>query len=185
MVGKKNELFVYFYDIPNVRKYWGLFLTIGILLIALGILAIGYAGWATQFTVMLLGVILVAAGVMLIVSGYYAVKWTGFSFSLLLGLFYVFAGGLFIFRPAESAIALSLVIAVLLLIAGTYRLVSALRYKFDNYGWVVFTGIVSILLGLLILGEYPSAMWVIGLFVGIDMLLTGCYWVGLSLAIKE
>jgi len=51
---------------------------------------------------------------------------------------------------------------------------------------VVFNGLISIFLGFLILAEWPeSAIWVIGLFVGIDLLITGLYWLKLSLAAKK
>lgn len=179
-------MIVYFYDLPSVHKYWGWFLAIGLLLIALGALAIGYAGWATEFTVILFGFLLAGAGILQIVSGFYTIKWTGFSLSLLLGLFYIVAGILCIFKPMQSASAISLLIAALLLVGGSFRLISALFHRFDHWGWVIFNGLISFFLGLLILAEWPtSGLWVIGLFVGIDLLLMGSYWVGLSLAARK
>lgn len=175
-----------FYDVPNMRHYWGWFLTLGILLIILGTLSIGYAKWATEFTVIFLGFFLTAAGILQLVSGFYAAKWSGFSLSLLLGLFYIIAGILCIFKPLQSSLSISLLIAALLLVGGSFRLISALRYRFDNWKWVVFNGLTSILLGILILAEWPaSAIWVIGLFVGIDLLIMGWYWVFLSIAAKK
>lgn len=186
MTNKKSELIVNFYDIPHVHKYWKWFLVIGILLVTLGILAIAYANWTTEFSVILLGFFLTVAGMLQIVSGLYVKKWTGFSLSLLLGLFYIVAGILCIFKPIQSAFTISLLIAFLLLVGGSFRLISALRYHFDNWGWVVFNGLIAILLGLLILAEWPaSAVWVIGLFVGIDLLLTGYNWIRLALIARK
>ncbi len=186
MASKKPDMIVYFREIPEARKYWGWFLCIGILLILLGALAIGSAGWATEFTVMLLGFLLTGAGILQIISGFYTVKWTGFSLSLLLGLFYIVAGALCIFKPMQSALSITLLIAALLLVGGLFRLVSALRLRFDHWGWIVFNGLIAILLGILILAEWPaSGMWVIGLFVGVDLLLVGWSWVLLSLAARE
>ena len=186
MANKKNEVVFYFYEIPDVQKYWGWFLSIGILLITLGALAIGCLRGATAFTVILLGFLLMGAGIFQMVSTFYARKWTGFSLSLLLGLFYLISGVLCIFKPMQSAAGISLLIATLLLIGGSFRLVSALSYRLDNWGWVVFSGLTSILLGILILAEWPSsAMWVIGLFVGIDLIFMGCYWVWLSLIARK
>lgn len=183
---KKNDVIVYFTEMPNAHKYWGWFLLIGLLLIALGALAIGYAKWATEFTVIFLGFLLAGAGILQIISGFYTRKWTGFSISLLLGLFYIIAGCVCIFKPIEGALGISLLIAALLLVGGGFRLGSALRFRFDNWGWVVFNGLIAMLLGILILAEWPaSAIWVIGLFVGIDLLLMGCYWVWLSLAVRK
>lgn len=186
MASKLQDPVVYFHQIPNIKKYWGWFLIIGLLLIVLGALAIGYSNWATEFTVILLGFLLTVAGILQIISGFYSIKWTGFSFSLLLGLFYLIAGALCIFKPLQSAEGISLLIAVLLLVGGFFRLISGLRYRFDHWGWVVFNGLIAIFLGFLILAEWPeSALWVIGLFVGVDLLITGSYWVGLSLAARK
>jgi uncharacterized membrane protein HdeD (DUF308 family) len=181
-----NQILLYFYEMPNARKYWGWFFAIGILLVILGLLAISYANWATEFTVILLGFLLAGAGILQIASGFYATRWTGFSLSLLLGLFYIIAGGVCIFKPMEGALSISILIAVLLLVGGLFRLITALRYRFDNWAWVVFNGMIAIILGTLILAEWPaSAIWVIGLFVGIDLLLMGCYWIYLSLMAKK
>ncbi len=186
MVIQKNELFVFFNKLPDARKYWKWFLSIGILLIALGGLAIGYAKWATEFTVILLGCLLLGAGVLQIINGAYAAKWAGFSLSILMGLLYIIAGALCIFKPMESASAISVLIGALLLLGGLFRLISAIRFHFDNWGWVVFNGLTAVLLGILILIEWPSSgLWVIGVFVGIDLLLIGCYWVGLSIAASK
>ncbi len=186
MTNKKNELVTFFYEIPDMRKYGKWFLGLGIVLIILGMLAIGFAKWATEFSVILLGLLLAIGGIIQIVSSFYGKKWTGFSLSLLLGLFYIIAGGFCIFKPMDSALSISLLIAALLLVGGLFRLISALSYRFDNWGWVVFNGAISILLGLLILAEWPaSAIWVIGLFIGIDLILIGGYWVRLSLAVKK
>ncbi len=186
MSKKKNETIIYFYEIPNVHKYWGWFLVFGLLLIALGALAVGFAGWATEFTVILLGFFLGGAGLLLCASSFYAIKWSGFFLTMLLGLFYLVAGCLCIFKPMQSALTISMLIALLLLIGGLFRLISALRLRFDDWGWVVFSGLTAIFLGILILAEWPaSAMWVIGLFVGIDLLLMGFYWVRLSLAARK
>lgn len=186
MFGKKEDIIIYFNQIPNVRRYWGWFLALGILLIALGVLCIGYAKWATEFTVILFGFFLTVAGIALIASGFFARRWTGFSLAFLLGLFYVIAGGVCIFKPMEGALGLSFLIAALLLVGGAFRLSIALRYQFENWAWVVFNGLVAMLLGILIFAEWPaSALWVIGVFVGIDLLLIGCYWIWLSLALKK
>ena len=186
MDNRRYQEIVSLYQISNIRKYRGWFLAIGILLIILGGLSIAYANWATEISVILLGVLLAGAGILQIASAIYARAWTGFSVSLLLGLFYLIAGGLCIFKPMTSELSISLLIALLLLVGGTFRLISALIYRFENWGWVVFNGLAAIFLGSLILAEWPaSAAWVIGIFVGIDLLIVGYYWVMLSLLAKN
>ena len=87
MVLKKSEVIVFFRDMPKNRKYWGRFFILGLLLIILGFLAIGYAGWATEFTVILLGFLLAAGGILQLISSSFSKQWTGFSYSFLMGLF--------------------------------------------------------------------------------------------------
>jgi uncharacterized membrane protein HdeD (DUF308 family) len=186
MVLKKSDVVVYFSDMPKNRKYWGRFFILGLLLIILGLLAIGYAGWATEFTVILLGFLLAAGGLLQLISSSFSKQWTGFSYSFLMGLFYTFVGFLCIFKPVQSAEGLTLLIAAVLLIGGSFRAVSALSHRFDYWGLVVFSGLISIGLGILILAEWPSSsFWVIGVFVGVDLLLAGWAWVLLSLAARK
>jgi uncharacterized membrane protein HdeD (DUF308 family) len=186
MVLKKSEVIVNFRDMPKSHKYWGRFFTLGLLLIILGFLAIAYTGWATEFTVILLGFLLAGAGVLQIVSSSYTKKWTGFSHSFLMGLLYTIAGLFCIFKPVQGAEGLTLLIAALLLIGGSFRIVSAISHRFEYWGLVVFSGLISIGLGILILAEWPSSsFWVIGLFVGVDLILAGWAWVLLSLAARK
>lgn len=186
MTRKINEILFNFNELPNAKRYRGCFIAIGILMMILGAFAIGFAQWATEFTVILLGFLLAGAGLLQIINGCYATRWAGFSLALLLGLFYVTAGIFCIFKPMQSATGISLLIAALLLVGGMFRLISSLRFHFNNWGWVFFNGLIAIFLGVLILAEWPeSAIWVIGLFVGIDLFLMGAYWVRLSLGIAK
>ena len=159
---------------------------IGILLIILGALAIAYAGWATEFTVIFLGFLLTAAGILQIISRYITKKWTGFSDAVLLPLFYIVAGLLCILKPVQSAEGITLLIATLLVIGGSVRLLTSLQYRFNYWGLVGFNGLISIGLGILILAEWPSSsFWVIGLFVGVDLILLGWSWILLSYPKKQ
>jgi uncharacterized membrane protein HdeD (DUF308 family) len=186
MVMKKSDVIVYFRDMPRNRKYWGRFFIVGLLMIVLGLFAIGYAGWATEFTVILFGFLLAIAGVLQVISSSFSKQWTGFSYSMLMGLFYIFAGLFCILKPVQSAEALTLLIAALLLIGGSFRFISALYHRFDYWGLVVFSGLISIGLGILILAEWPSSsFWVIGVFIGVDLLLAGWSWVLLSLTARK
>ena len=78
---------------------------------------------------------------------------------------------------------LTLLIAMFLVFQGVFRIVAALAVRYPHWGWVLLDGIVSLLLGILIWRRWPvSSLWVIGLFVGIEMLLNGWSLVMLSLA---
>lgn len=87
MTRKINEILFNFNELPNAKRYRGCFIAIGILMMILGAFAIGFAQWATEFTVILLGFLLAGAGLLQIINGCYATRWAGFSLALLLGLF--------------------------------------------------------------------------------------------------
>lgn len=176
----------YFRDLEEVRDHWGWFLALGILLIVLGFGVIGSSFAATIFSVFILGVFLLGAGIIQIVQAFMARKWSGVFLSILLGCLYLITGFLCVTRPGVAAISLTWWIAAFLFVAGLFRMLSALIIRFDQWGWVFFNGLVTFILGALIYSDWPvSGLWVIGLFVGVDMILTGWSWLVLSLSAKN
>ena len=60
-----------------------------------------------------------------------------------------------------------------------------MSYRFAAWGWSLASGVIDVVLGMLILLEWPeSALWVIGLFVGINLLFRGMNWIALGLALR-
>lgn len=183
--GEKGYL-NYLRDIDEARRNWGWFLALGVLLIVLGIGVISFSTAATIFSVIIFGVFLLAAGVVEIIQTFLARKWSAFFLSLLLGILYLATGFLCVSKPAVSAITLTFWIAIFLFIAGLFRMISSLLLRFDQWGWVFFNGLVTFILGILIYSEWPvSGLWIIGLFIGIDMILAGWSWVILSLTARS
>ena len=77
-------------------------------------------------------------------------------------------------------------LAGLLMVAGIFRIVAALALRFPQWGWVLLNGIVTVMFGLIIYRNFPeSALWVLGLFVGVEMLLNGISWVMLSFDVRN
>ena len=177
---------LYFRDNPNLQKKWPIFLAIGILLTLVGILAIIYAGWTTILTVELLGFLLVAGGVLLLVNAFQAREWKGVSFSTLLGILNLVVGAICIFKPIVAASSITLLLAAFFFVGGLFRMLSAATYRFDYSGLWFFNGLVAFILGILLVAEWPeSSFWVIGTFIGIDMIFNGLSWIAISLAAKR
>lgn len=169
-----------------IRKDWGWFLAFGIFLVLLGSLAVGSATFTTLFTVTFLGALLLIAGVTKVIHSLWARKSDNFGFSLLTGLLYGVTGGLILWNPATSAIALTLLIATLFIVSGIAKMLGSALIRFSEWGWVFFSGLVSLVLGGLILAEWPvSGLWVIGLFVGIDLIIGGWAWIITSLTARR
>lgn len=175
-----------FYELDSVRENWNWFLALGILLVLLGAAIIGSSFYATVFSMILFGIFLFSAGIVQIVQAFLARKWTGLFLSLLLGVLYIITGFLCIAKPAVAAISITLWIAAFCLIAGLFRMLASLLFRFDQWGWVFFNGLVTFILGCLIYADWPlSGLWVIGLFIGVDMILAGWSWILLSLTARS
>jgi uncharacterized membrane protein HdeD (DUF308 family) len=166
----------------ELKRSWGWFLTLGIVLIVLGTIALGSALYMTIASVFFIGWLLIIGGVMEAVHAFWRKRWAGFFLDLLTGVLYVVVGWMMVTNPKESALLLTLIIAMFLVFEGVFRIVAALTARYPHWGWVMFNGVISLLLGIMIWRQWPySGLWVIGLFVGIEMLLNGWSLVMLSL----
>lgn len=172
--------------LATVQKNWSWFLAGGIALIVLGIFAVGAAALTSFVTVFFLGTVLFISGVAQLIYSFWAREWSGFFVSLLLGIFYGVIGALFLARPLSALAALTLLIGALFVVSGLFKIFVSLAARFEHWGWVLFSGMISLVLGSMILADWPMAsLWVIGLFVGIDLMIYGWTWVVLSLAARR
>jgi len=91
-------------------------------------------------------------------------------------------------HPQAAAITATgwLVLAAAFMVGGLFRIVSAAADRFHGWGWVLLNGVITLVLGVMIWREWPeSALRVIGLFVGIDMLFAGWSWIMMALAVRS
>lgn len=175
-----------FSGIKKLRQNWGWFLALGIFLIFLGLLAIGSATYTTFFTIFFMGFLLLIGGITQIIYSFWAKEWSGFFFAVLVGIFYTLTGFLFLVKPIQTAAALTLLMGSLFFVSGLFKIFSSIIVRFEQWGWILTSGIISLILGILILSEWPLAsLWIIGLFVGIDLVFYGWTWVILSLGAKN
>jgi len=176
----------HFSEIESVRKNWGWFLALGILLIFLGASIIGSAYYATIFSVILFGIFLLSAGVIQIFQAFLARKWSGLFLSLFLGLLYIVTGFLCLSKPETAAVSITLWISAFCFIVGLFKMLSSVLIRFSQWGWVFFNGLITFLLGAMIYADWPlSGLWVIGLFIGVDLILAGWSWVVLSISARS
>lgn len=172
--------------LENLRKRWGWFLALGVLLVVLGVIALGSSVFLTLATMEFVGWLLIVGGVLEAVHACSCKGWGGFFIDLLTGILYVVVGFMVVANPGATAVALTLLIAMFLIFGGIFRIVVALVVRFQNWGWLLLHGVVNLLLGIAIWRQWPlSGLWVIGLFVGIDMLFNGWSLVMLGLAAKN
>jgi len=173
-------------DLQELRRNWGWFLVLGIALIVLGACAIGSAFTATLATVMTFGILVLVGGCVEVVSSFWARQWGGFFLHLLAGILYAVIGFLMVTRPLAAAAGLTLMLAALFFVGGMFRIIAALSHRFPGWGWVLLNGVVTLILGAMIWQEWPEAsFWVIGLFLGIELVFDGMSWVMLALAVRN
>jgi uncharacterized membrane protein HdeD (DUF308 family) len=123
--------------IEEVRRNWGWFLVLGILLILLGVIALCTSLLATLATVLVFGWLLTISGILEIVSSFWSRRWSGFFLHLLAGVFDIVVGLLIISHPAAIALSLTLLLAAFFIVGGVFRLVGAIVLRFPNWGWAV------------------------------------------------
>ena len=93
---------------------------------------------------------------------------------------------MFLKNPSISAEAATLVMSMFFLIAGLYQLIAALWTHLPGYGWHVANGVITTILGGMLLAQWPiSGLYAIGLFVGIDLILYGWVWMAMALDLRK
>jgi uncharacterized membrane protein HdeD (DUF308 family) len=173
-------------ELDDLRAHSGWFLALGLALIVLGALALA-SELTTLAVTLTFAVLLVTGGIVEIVAAFWAGHLSGFFLHLLIGIMYMVVGMLMVEQhPGVAADALTLMLAASSLIGGLLRVVVALRQRFSTWGWVLVNGIITFLLGVMIWRRWPDAAeWVIGLFVGVELIATGWSWVAFAIVVRS
>ena len=172
--------------LDQVRRSWGWFLVTGIPLTVLGVVCVAKAQTATTFSILALGWVLAISGVFWLVNSFYAFSWHGFFLYMLNAIIRGVTGYLLIRHPDAGAEGVTMVLAALFIVGGLFRGVGASVIQFPRWGWTVFSGVVSIILGVYLLASWPAATtYFIGLAVGIDLIFDGSALVGFAGAIHS
>lgn len=175
-------------DLRALRANWFWFLLLGIVLMALGIGMLGYTRvvWATVVTSLVFGCFLLASGVIFIIGAFSTRFWGGFFLSLLAGVLNLVVGVIFLDRPLEAAILYTLLLAMLFIVEGLFRIVAALTGNFHHRLWMLLNGLLTLVLGIAIWRFWPlDGIYMIGLFVGVYLIVSGASYVGLGLAARR
>jgi len=174
--------------IRALRSKWGWIVGFGVFSVIAGFIALGSGVMlATATAVLIIGFMMLMAGVVEIVAAFNAKDWGHRILWLLLGALYVFAGFVCIQNPFQAATLLTLMLGIALIVVGLLRIFLATRMKQGTpWGWVVVSGIISFLLGLMIVAKWPiSSAYVLGIFLGVDLIFMGAGWITIGLALKR
>ena len=181
-----RALAIFGQDMERARKHWWMFMLLGVLLVLGGIVAITYPCVSSVGVVMVLGIILIVSGVFTIIGAFWAGKWSALLLQLLVGILYVMVGMAVRDSPLESTALMTMFMAAFFIVVGSFRIIVSVVERFPQWGWALINGVVTLLAGLIIYDSFPfSALWVIGLLVGLELLFNGWTWIMLSLVIRQ
>ncbi|MFO0965109.1 MAG: HdeD family acid-resistance protein [Gemmataceae bacterium] len=170
----------------RLHHCWAWFLGLGVLVVLVGLFAIGSAFIAGFATVLLFGCLLIAGGVAQLVNAFMARCWRVFFLYLLGSIVHIVVGVLMLEIPVTMMVALTVLLAAGFMVGGILRIVYGLIEPFPGRGWVLLNGAMSLILGIAIWRQLPEAsLWVIGAFVGIDLVFNGMSWIMLGLLLKS
>lgn len=173
--------------VDNLKRNWGWLCGLGILFVILGGIGLGMVVSLTIASVLFLGVLLIIAGISQIIDVFTSNQWKGAIWHALIAVLYIIGGGMVIYDPILASTLITALIAWVLIIIGITRLMMAnsLR-KAAGWGWLVLAGITAIILGVLILLQWPySGLWVLGLFIAIELIVNGWTYIFIALTIRR
>jgi uncharacterized membrane protein HdeD (DUF308 family) len=177
---------VFMAGIEEVRKSWGWFLIIGILLMILGATCIVKAQTATTFSILALGWVLAISAVFWFIGSLQALGWSGFFIYLLNALIRGVTGYLLIRHPDAGAEGVTMLLAVLFVVGGLFRISGAGVIRFPYWGWTVFAGLVSIGLGVYLVATWATASTIfVGVAIGVDLLFDSAALIAFAAAIHS
>jgi len=172
----------------STRKATGWVIALSIGLIVLGLLAILMPGIASAFFTSVIGWITLISGIVMIVESFQSRPVRGFWLNLIVGILYVIAGFYILLNLGAAVVALTFAFGILFIVEGIFTIIMAFTNRAGHrMSWLVaFNGIVTLILGIMVLNRWPfSAIWLIGLYVGISLLMSGISLLMAALAVRR
>ena len=173
----------------TLREHWVMFLVEGLVLLALGFLAILIPPLATLGITILFGWLFLISGVMGLIATFYARQAPGFWWSLVSAVLGICAGLVLLVSPGSGALSLTLILIVFFVIEGVASVMYALEHRQQltgSWGWMLVSGIIDLVLAAMVFAGLPgSAAWAIGLLVGINMIFGGSALIAMALAARK
>jgi uncharacterized membrane protein HdeD (DUF308 family) len=174
-------------DLAPLRAKWGWIVALGVVYLVAGFIALGSVAMATEVSVLIVGIMMIVAGVSEVFNAFQVKGWGKFILWALVGVLYIVAGFVAFENPLLAAVLLTLVLGASLVASGIMRIILAFSMKRETPSiWVALSGVITLLLGLLILARWPiNSVYILGLFLGIDLIMAGAGWIGIGLGFRR
>ena len=170
-----------------IRSHWVLFLIQGVIMIILGVLAVGEPMVATLAVTLFAGWLFLFSGIVGLAGIFTARRVPGFWWALIMALLAIVVGIYLIWRPLSGTLSLTLAVGAFFGAQGIVQIITAIGHHkvLRSWVWMLVTGIANVILALIIWGGFPgTAEWVLGLLFGINLLLWGFSLVMTALACR-
>ena len=172
-----------------IQRHWGLFLLEGIVLIVLGTFAVLLPAVASVAATIVFGWVLLLSGLVGLIATIRARQAPGFGWSLLSAITGIVAGAVLLWAPLQGAFSLTVVLIAFLFVEGVVSIMYALEHRKESsgrWGWMLASGIIDVILSSVLFAGLPgTAVWVLGLIVGINMIFGGWSLVLMALHAKS
>ena len=186
MTGMLNLATIIAEERERIRRAWGGFVVVGVLLTVLGIAGLVFVGATTLLSVLFVGWFFLIGGAAEVIHAIIRKGWSGFWLDLVSGVITTLAGLFIVLHPLAGASVLTIFLGAMFLIGGVFRLAAGVAVRNPYAGLFAIHGVISILLGVLIIAEWPnSLLWVIGTLVAIDLLMNGIRLIAFGLAARR
>jgi uncharacterized membrane protein HdeD (DUF308 family) len=173
----------------SLHEHWVLFLVEGIVLVALGLLAIVLPPIATLAVEILFGWLFLISGIVGLVTTFWMRQAPGFWWALLSAVLGIAAGIVLLARPVSGVLTLTLILIVFFTIEGVASIMYALEHKRElsgRWGFMLASGIVDLIVaGIILVGLPGTAAWAIGILVGINMVFGGSALIAMAMHARE
>ncbi len=170
-----------------LRAKSGWIVALGVIYVIAGLLALSSVVFATVVTVFVVGIMMLIAGVAQVINAFQIKTWGKFLVWLLVGIVYVVAGFVTFENPLLTAAFLTLLLGVALVFSGIMRMLLGFSMRQGTpWIWVVFSGALAVLLGVVIIAHWPvSGLYILGLLLGIDLIFAGTGWISVGLGLRR
>jgi len=172
-----------------IHEHWVLFLIEGIVLLILGVVAILVPLIATLAFTILVGWLFLISGIVGLIATFWARNAPGFWWSLISAVIGILAGLALLTSPVVGALSLTLVLVAFFIIEGIASIMYAVDHRrqlTSSWFWMLLSGVIDLILAAIILAGLPgTAVWALGLLVGINMLFGGAALIAMALAARQ
>lgn len=170
----------------ELASKWGWFMAMGILLLVVGVIAAFTLPFATTAVTIYIGIMMLFGGAIQTVHAFSVKSWGRFFYWLIAGLLYTIGAIVCLVEPILAAAFFTFLLGFLLIVAGVIRIVVGFQSRgVRGYGWIIAAGIITAIAGLIITTGWPfNSLWVLGLFLSIDLIFQGWSWIAFSLGLR-